>query len=62
MKQNLTVTKSEHFGIARKIVSNMTSADTNMSNTQAVRPWLKYITWLNVTHHDLFSLLFPFFF
>lgn len=25
MKQNLTVTKSEHFGIARKIVSNMTS-------------------------------------
>ncbi|MDE5963988.1 MAG: 2-oxo acid dehydrogenase subunit E2, partial [Eubacterium sp.] len=25
MKQNLTITKSEHFGIARKIVSNMTS-------------------------------------
>jgi pyruvate dehydrogenase E2 component (dihydrolipoamide acetyltransferase) len=25
MKQNLTVTKSEHFGIARKIVSNMTA-------------------------------------
>ena len=25
MKQNSTVTKSEHFGIARKIVSNMTS-------------------------------------
>lgn len=25
MKQNITVTKSEHFGIARKIVSNMTA-------------------------------------
>lgn len=25
MKQNITVTKEEHFGIARKIVSNMTS-------------------------------------
>ena len=25
MKQNLTIVKNEHFGIARKIVSNMTA-------------------------------------